>query len=125
VVFLLYKGRHPSPGGKDLNIKLITMQILLLILFGTWAVGALIIGNKHSQETILSIFKLQSPRTTFKGWVYLILWGIVMFFIIGLVGMAAGRVLRSLKLKFINSYGESKSNYRAYFLLSIVRMFGA
>ena len=66
------------------------MQILLLILFGIWAIGALIIGNKHSQETILSIFKLRSPQTTFKGWVYLVLWAVVMFFIIGLVGMAAG-----------------------------------
>lgn len=66
------------------------MQILLLVLFGIWAVGAIIIGNKHSKETFLSILKLESPRTTFKGWVYLILWGIGMFFIIGLVGMAAG-----------------------------------
>lgn len=66
------------------------METVALILFIIWAIGALIIGNKHSEETILSIFKLQSPRTTFRGWVYLILWGVVMFFIIGLVGMAGG-----------------------------------
>lgn len=66
------------------------METVALILFGIWAIGALIIGNKHSEETILSIFKLQSPRTTFRGWVYLILWAVVMFFIIGLVGMAGG-----------------------------------
>lgn len=66
------------------------MEKVALILFIIWVIGALIIGNKHSKETILSLFKLQSPRTTFKGWVYLILWGLVMFFIIGLVGMAAG-----------------------------------
>ncbi|MBL7858919.1 MAG: hypothetical protein JNM57_14610 [Cyclobacteriaceae bacterium] len=66
------------------------MATLLLILFAIWAVGAIIIGNKHSKESFLSILKLESPGTTFKGWVYLILWGVVMFFIIGLVGMAAG-----------------------------------
>lgn len=66
------------------------METVALILFGIWAIGALIIGNKHSEETILSIFKLQSPRTTLRGWIYLILWAVVMFFIIGLVGMAGG-----------------------------------
>jgi hypothetical protein len=66
------------------------METLSLILFGIWAIGALIIGRKHSRETLSSLFGFKPAETTFKGWIYLILWGVVMFFIIGLAAMAGG-----------------------------------
>lgn len=64
------------------------MEIIALILIIIWIIGALIIGKKHSRETLSSLFGFKPAETTLKGWVNLILWGIVMFFLIGLVGLA-------------------------------------
>jgi hypothetical protein len=66
------------------------MNIILIILFVIWVIGTVIISNKHSKETISSIFGFKPAQTTFKGWVYLVLWAIFMFFIIGTVGLLAG-----------------------------------
>lgn len=66
------------------------MQVIIIILIVIWLIGIHIIGRKHSRETLSSLFGFRPAETTFKGWVYLILWGTVMLFIIGLLGMTAG-----------------------------------
>lgn len=66
------------------------MQVVIIILIAIWIIGIYWIGRKHSRETLSSLFGFKPAETTFKGWIYLILWGIFMLFIIGLAGMAAG-----------------------------------
>ncbi|HMV08101.1 MAG TPA: hypothetical protein PK325_01265 [Cyclobacteriaceae bacterium] len=66
------------------------MQVILIILFIIWLIGVDRIGRKHSKETLSSLFGFSPAQTTFKGWVYLALWAVVMFFIIGVLGLAAG-----------------------------------
>ena len=66
------------------------MNIILIILFVIWVIGTMIIGRRHSRETLNSIFGFKPAETTFMGWVYLILWGTFMFFIIGTLGFLSG-----------------------------------
>ncbi len=66
------------------------MQAILITLFIIWVIGTVVITNKHSEETFFSILKLKPTQTTLKGWIYLILWGVFMFFIMGTLGMLAG-----------------------------------
>jgi hypothetical protein len=66
------------------------MNIILLILFIIWVIGTMIIGRRHSRETLSSIFGFKPAETTFMGWVYLVLWGTFMFFIIGTLGYLSG-----------------------------------
>lgn len=66
------------------------IEIFLIVLFAIWVAGAMIIVNRHSEETLWSLLKLQAPRTTFLGWVYLVLWAAVMFFLMGLTAYLTG-----------------------------------
>jgi hypothetical protein len=66
------------------------MQVILIILFVVWLIGMERIGRKYSKETLSSLFGFKPAETTFKGYVYIGLWTVGMFFIIGLLGMAAG-----------------------------------
>ena len=66
------------------------MNTILIILFIIWVIGTMIIGKRHSRETLSSLFGFKPAQTTFKGWVYLVLWGAFMFFIIGTLGYLAG-----------------------------------
>jgi hypothetical protein len=66
------------------------MQVIIIILIVIWIIGAHQIARKNSRETLSSLFGFELAKTTFKGWIYLILWATVMLFIIRLVGMAAG-----------------------------------
>lgn len=66
------------------------MQVILIILFVIWLIGMERIGRKHSKETLSSLFGFKPAETTFKGYVYIVLWTVGMSFIIGLLGMAAG-----------------------------------
>lgn len=67
------------------------MNIILIALFIIWIIGTVIISNRNSKETISSIFGFKPAQTTVKGWIYLILWGAFMFFIIGTLGLMAGK----------------------------------
>jgi len=66
------------------------MQVIVIVLIIIWAIGAERIGRRHSRETLSSLFGFKPAETTLKGWFYLILWGGLMLFLIGLVGLAAG-----------------------------------
>lgn len=64
------------------------METFALILFGIWIIGGMIIERKHSRDTLKSILQFKPAELSFKGWVYLILWTVGLFFVIGLVGLA-------------------------------------
>jgi len=66
------------------------MSTVALVLFCIWLIGGAIIERRHSEQTIWSLLELKPPKFTFWGWVYLILWSVFMFFLIGLVGLIAG-----------------------------------
>ena len=66
------------------------MNTILIILLVIRGIGFERLGRKYSRETLSSLFGFSPANTTFKGYVYMSLWSVVMFFIIGLVGMAAG-----------------------------------
>jgi hypothetical protein len=64
------------------------METFALILFGIWLIGGMIIEHKHSRDTLKTILQFKPKELSFKGWIYLILWTLGLFFIIGLVGLA-------------------------------------
>lgn len=66
------------------------MQVIIIILLIIWLIGVHQIGRKHSKETLSSLFGFKPAETTFKRWIYLTLWAVFMFFIIGVLGLAAG-----------------------------------